>query len=365
MNRYRTSAFIRHLVTARSTAGHGVHSPYMFDFITKVIGGSCDSGLLTKVENLRKEMLADRRTVRVTDLGAGPARFSGNLRRISDIAAAASLSGKEVGLLARMAVWTEHRARSREHGAWSMGHGARSVEHKAWGQELPTADCRQPTGAWEGRTLENDTVGHFREEPVCRGDEAWGMEQGAWGPVLETEASRLPTEDCRLETEDCRLKPAAPASGIILELGTSLGISTLAMALATPGMRVVTVEGCPALAEIARANLRKHEAYNAEVLNMEFSDALKKMRTEGTTVSLAFIDGNHRGEALKKYAREIMMMGEEMIIVADDIYMNRDMFTAWQSLAAKETAPAALGTFRLGMLFRIRNLTPGYYRVRY
>ena len=341
MNRYRASLFIRHLFAARSTEGHGVHSPYMFDFITRVIGGRCDQGLMKEVENLRKEMLADRRTITITDLGAGSARFSGGERRISDIAATAALPKKEAALLTRIAAWTEQRAGSMGRGAGGMEHGAskeqsdavprkrEGMEHGAWGQlpteasgpELPTADWR-----------------------------------------LETADCGLPTADCGTPTADCRLKTA---DWIILELGTSLGISTLAMALATPDRRVVTVEGCPALAEIARANLRKYKAHNVEVLNMEFSDALKKMREEGTMVSLAYIDGNHRGEALKKYVREIMTMGEEMIIVADDIYMNRDMFTAWQSLTGKETASATLGTLRLGMLFRIRNLTPGYYRVRY
>ncbi len=349
MNRYRASLFIRHLFAARSTAGHGVHSPYMFDFITRVIGGRCDNSPMKEVESLRKEMLADRRIISVTDLGAGSKRFSGGERRISDIAAAAALPKKEAALLARIAVWTEH-------GAGSMGRGA-------WGPELKTADCRLPTA--DCRLLTAD----------CRLKTADGRLLTA-DCGLKTEDCRLLTADCRLKTADCRLKTAdcrlktadcrlKTADCIILELGTSLGISTLAMALATPDRRVVTVEGCPALAEIARANLRKHKAHNAEVLNMEFSDALKKMRTEGTTVSLAYIDGNHRGEALKKYVREIMMMGEEMIIVADDIYMNRNMFTAWQSLTGKETASAALGTFRLGMLFRLRNLTPGYYRVRY
>ena len=93
----------------------------------------------------------------------------------------------------------------------------------------------------------------------------------------------------------------ADDQGIILELGTSLGITTLALALAAPGRRVVTVEGCPALADIARSNLSSHSANNAEVLNMEFGEALVKLRAAGTKVSLAFIDGNHRGEALKEY----------------------------------------------------------------
>ncbi|MCK7534958.1 MAG: class I SAM-dependent methyltransferase [Marinilabiliales bacterium] len=144
----------------------------------------------------------------------------------------------------------------------------------------------------------------------------------------------LPTMDYeRAGTWDMDESPATGGQGIILELGTSLGISTLALALAAPERRVVTVEGCPALAAIARENLRNHGAANAEVLNMEFSAALDLLKSEGTEVSLAFIDGNHRGEALKQYAGNIRAMGEEMIIVADDIHMNRDMYmrgARWQ-----------------------------------
>jgi len=179
----------------------------------------------------------------------------------------------------------------------------------------------------------------------------------------------------------------ASDNSIILELGTSLGISALALALAAPERRVVTVEGCPALAGIARNNLLKHGALNAEVINMEFSAALEMLGTGGTTVSLAFIDGNHRGGALTHYAETIRSMGEEMLIVADDIHLNLEMYRAWSSLATSGTgerppgarslqaarlpaAPAeittaSMETFRFGILFCIRNLTPGQYRIRY
>jgi hypothetical protein len=80
---------------------------------------------------------------------------------------------------------------------------------------------------------------------------------------------------------------------------------------------------------------------------------------------MAFIDGNHRGEALKEYVNEVMTMGEEMIVVADDIHLNREMYDAWKLLSKPGKASAALETFRLGILFRSRSLTPGYYRVRY
>ena len=153
--------------------------------------------------------------------------------------------------------------------------------------------------------------------------------------------------------------------GIILELGTSLGISTLAMSLAAPETMVVSVEGCPQLADVAKENLKRHGAGNALVLNMEFDDALEKLREEKTKVTFAFIDGNHRGEALKHYIRTIKDMGEEMIIVADDIHLNRDMSRAWRCLTQSGTAPATLETFHFGMIFFRNKMTPGRYRIRY
>jgi hypothetical protein len=153
--------------------------------------------------------------------------------------------------------------------------------------------------------------------------------------------------------------------GIILELGTSLGVSTLAMALAAPERRVVTVEGCPSLAQIATANLTRHGAPNATVLNMEFSEALEKIRSDGEKVSFAFIDGNHKGKALAHYARKIAEMGEEMIIIADDIRLTHDMYCGWKSIVREQLAPASMETLRFGILFFIRGITPGLYRIRY
>jgi predicted O-methyltransferase YrrM len=304
----------------------------MFGFITKVMKGTSSESLMSEVESLRREMLADRSTVIVRDLGAGSARFHGAGRRISDIAATAALGKKETGLLARIAMAAEEPEGNRQRRDQSFEPGRRSMEEAARG-----------TIAGEPHKISVEESGKTDTERRLK------------GVVPETSSvSRKPVEELR-----------ADDPGIILELGTSLGITTLALALAAPGRRVVSVEGCPALADIARSNLSRHSAGNAEVLNMEFSEALVKLRAAGTKVSMAFIDGNHRGEALKEYVNEVMTMGEEMIIVADDIHLNREMFAAWNILSKPDKTSAALETFRLGILFRSRSLTPGYYRVRY
>jgi predicted O-methyltransferase YrrM len=127
---------------------------------------------------------------------------------------------------------------------------------------------------------------------------------------------------------------------------------------------VVTVEGCPALAEIAAANMARHGAVNVTVLNIEFSEALEKIIAEGEKVSFAFIDGNHRGGALAEYAGRIAETGEEMIIVADDIRLTKDMYTGWKSIVREGLAVASIETTRFGILFRINGITPGSYRIR-
>jgi precorrin-6B methylase 2 len=168
---------------------------------------------------------------------------------------------------------------------------------------------------------------------------AWGMEQRARGKVK--------------------------GDGIILEFGTSLGLSALAMALAAPDRRVVTVEGCPALAAIASENLKRYGAYNAEVLNMEFSAALDKLEKENIKIVFAFIDGNHKGAALMEYVSGIMKMGDEVIITSDDIHHSKDMFHAWRTIISSDSAATTMEIFRFGIIFRLHSLTPAHYRIRY
>jgi len=280
MNLYPAASYLRHIFAARSTAGYGVHSPFMFDFLRNVIRGKTGTGIIRSVEGLRRDMLHDDRIIHMMDLGTGEDRD----RRIKDIAGRDSLPPRYVSLLARMV--SELRIKNYE--LIVADHDAKDIEQRGTGE-----------------------------------------------------------------------------SGIILELGTSLGISTLALSLAAPETRVVTVEGCPQLADSAKENLDRLGSGNALVLNLEFDDALEKLRIEKTRLSFVFIDGNHIGEAMTHYVHTLRDMGGEMIIVADDIHLSSDMYRAWCSLAASDMAPVTLETFRFGVIFFLKKMTPGRYRIRY
>lgn len=65
----KTLRFLRHWLTARSR--YGVHSPFVYEFVTQVLPHrKSEAG--EKIDALRREVLADRKTVvRFPDLGAG------------------------------------------------------------------------------------------------------------------------------------------------------------------------------------------------------------------------------------------------------------------------------------------------------
>jgi len=414
MNLHAAAAYARHLLTARSTAGHGVHSPFMFSFITEVIGGRSDRAIQREVEGLRREMLADRRVVMVRDLGAG----SVVMRDRNPGAESAVMREREPG--AGSVVMKERGKSARQEGPGSDEDIGRLRDDLMVGGELSLQQGVSDNVDYQ--VIRQDTQMQVRErrirdiaaaaavpkrEAALLARIAGSLEniriEGLYGgqaPVDGYHSRRAEVNSGRASGEETNSGPASgeetnsgPASGaetnsgsasgaenegghapvtgqggddrpVILELGTSLGIGTLALALGAPQRRVISIEGCPALAAIARENLQRHSAINTEVLCMDFGEALALLRKRGTKVALAFIDGNHRGAALTEYVNTIREMGEEMIIIADDIHMNSDMIRAWQSLSAGKFAPASLETFRMGMLFCLRNLTPGHYKVR-
>jgi len=154
-------------------------------------------------------------------------------------------------------------------------------------------------------------------------------------------------------------------SGIILELGTSLGISTLYMAAAAPHIRIITVEGCEASLSVAGKNFSEAGFPDITVVNQEFSAALAEMKQEGVKVKFAFIDGNHTGEALEEYFSSIMEMTDGgFTIVADDIHNSRSMHRGWERIKKDSRVMLSVETLRLGILTGSQSPARGDIRLR-
>src|SRR5215212_1912608 len=87
---------------AANRDGHGVHSPFLFDFIKNVLPEKAGRGF-DKIESIRKELLADKTTIPVKDFGAGSAVIKTNERIIKKMAGSSLKSKKVARLLYRIA----------------------------------------------------------------------------------------------------------------------------------------------------------------------------------------------------------------------------------------------------------------------
>jgi predicted O-methyltransferase YrrM len=81
---------------------HGVHSPFVFDLVTKCFYDQKKYAEYTILKNYRKSLLANNNTIEVTDFGAGSKVFKSNQRQISKIAKTAGISSKRAELLFRI-----------------------------------------------------------------------------------------------------------------------------------------------------------------------------------------------------------------------------------------------------------------------
>lgn len=94
--------YLYYWLTASNSKGHGIHSPFVFEFITKILNDKTDYPAYSKVENLRKKLLKDHSVLNVEDQGAGSSKTTSGQRTISSIAKNAVKPKKYSQLLFRM-----------------------------------------------------------------------------------------------------------------------------------------------------------------------------------------------------------------------------------------------------------------------
>ncbi len=147
----------------------------------------------------------------------------------------------------------------------------------------------------------------------------------------------------------------------ILELGTSLGISTLYLGLDKPETKTYTLEGSKSIAKIAQDNFKDINFSNYELILGNFDNTLPKLVERLKKVDLAFIDGNHTKNATIKYYEWIKTKCTyQSVIVFDDIYWSREMQDAWQYIITKNEISASLDFYAFGIVFFDKKLEGNY-----
>ena len=152
----------------------------------------------------------------------------------------------------------------------------------------------------------------------------------------------------------------------IVELGTSLGISTLYLAAGSPHSEVHTIEGCSNTLSVATENFKKLGFTNIREYSNSFDDGLKKIESDIPSAGLVFIDGDHRREALNKYLDSVIkIVGDKGVVVIDDIHVNREMTRAWKDILQDDRVTTSIDIYRMGIIFFRKGLTRSNYVIRY
>lgn len=240
--------YLKNWITAFNGKGHGMHSPFVFEFITKVLNDKTSYPEYGKVEGLRNQLLKDDTVLNVEDFGAGSGIDKKNKRSISSIAKNAAKPKKFGQLLFRMVKY---------------------------------------------------------------------------------------------------YKPNA-----ILELGTSLGITTSYLSLAKPDARLITMEGSKEIAEVAKKNFETLEIRNIEIIEGNFDNTLSSLITHLSSVDFAFIDGNHRKEPTVRYFQQLLTkINNDSILVFDDIHWSSEMEAAWETIKNNAAVTCSIDLFFIGIVF--------------
>jgi predicted O-methyltransferase YrrM len=242
--------YLHYYFTAANGKGHGIHSPFVFDFVMRVLNDRGPYPAWMAIEEVRGRLLRDHRLLTIEDMGAGSAgarSAGGRMRKVSDIARRAAKPPKLGQLLFRIAQ-------------------------------------------------------HY--EPAT-----------------------------------------------VLELGTSLGLSTAYLAMGAPAARVISIEGSGSIREAAAENLLTL-GLTPELVQGNFDEVLEPLLNRIGPVGLAFVDGNHRYEPTLRYFHLLMaQMSAPGVLIFDDIHWSADMERAWAAIRADSRVYMTIDLFFIGLVF--------------
>ena len=255
--------YVRYLFTASNGKGHGVHSPYVFEWIEKALNGKENGPIQTQIESQRKQLLANSKTIEVKDLGAGSTSLSSTQRKISAIAQSSLKSFKYASLLHRIADF----------------HGAETI----------------------------------------------------------------------------------------VELGTSLGLTTSYLASIPSNPSVYTFEGVPDIAKQAASVFEALSLRNITLIQGHFDETLPAFLKENHKLDLVYIDGNHRKEPTLNYFKQILQNSHEnTMMIFDDIHWSKEMEEAWDFIKAHESVTLSMDLFFIGIvMFRKDFKVKQHFVIRY
>ncbi|HEY9363744.1 MAG TPA: class I SAM-dependent methyltransferase [Chitinophagaceae bacterium] len=138
----------------------------------------------------------------------------------------------------------------------------------------------------------------------------------------------------------------------IIELGTSLGITTSYLALANAAASIITLEGAPMVIELAKKNFERLSIKNIQVVDGNFDEKLPPLIELSTKMDFVFIDGNHLQQPTERYFSWLLKKAtNDTVLVFDDIHWSDEMEAAWKTIQQHPAVTATIDLFFIGIVF--------------
>ena len=149
----------------------------------------------------------------------------------------------------------------------------------------------------------------------------------------------------------------------ILELGTSLGVTTSYLA-SNSNTSVITMEGDPSVLKIAQ-NMWNHLGLtNIKSVEGNIDVTLDTIKKE--TFDFIYIDGNHKLEPTLRYFNSLLSKAHaKTVFVFDDIHYSAEMENAWNEIQNHQQTTVSIDLFFVGYVFLDPDLSKQQFELRY
>lgn len=138
----------------------------------------------------------------------------------------------------------------------------------------------------------------------------------------------------------------------ILELGTSLGLTTTYLAKARKKAKVYSFEGSAEICQAAKNTFKSLRVKNVQLIQGNFNETLPEILPKVDVLDFAFFDGNHQKKPTLDYFNQCLeRANEHSVFVFDDIHWSDEMTEAWEEIKAHPEVTLTVDIFQFGIVF--------------
>lgn len=153
----------------------------------------------------------------------------------------------------------------------------------------------------------------------------------------------------------------------VLELGTSLGLTSLYLAQANSKAEIHTLEGNPHLVGFSGKLFSSIQQKNIRLIEGNFNQTLEKVLAQIPRIDFLFVDGNHKKvSTLQYFELALKKSHHNSIFVFDDIHWSPEMNEAWEIIKNHPSVKLSIDIFQFGIIFfRKEHLHKENYTLRF